>query len=169
MKRPPSWQVTDSPQQVASTYGLWDTAGYLAFPVRPTRGAETATVGWYAGRSESDNTTISHAGVIVWPDAPQLHASTAPVNLGHTGVGEGYAISSGDVRAYEGNELAQLTYQVVSTNVFTRSLDARPGDSYTVLPFVKGTGTRGSYKVIVARTVDWNTLGLRDLRRACGG
>ena len=114
----------------------------MAIPGEDHRGgAETATVLWIPAGRTSDNRTISHTGTIVWPDAPQLHVATAPVNLGHSYVGEGYAISSGDVRAYEGNELAQLTYQMVSTKVFTRSLDARPGDSYTVLPFVKGTGS----------------------------
>ena len=43
-------------------------------------------------------------------------------------------------------------------------LTAEPGDSYTVLQFTKGTQTSGDVKVLVVKTVDWNTPGIRDMR-----
>jgi hypothetical protein len=167
-KRAPGWAVTDSTSDVARSYGLWSPADYRQYPVRPTRNGErleTATLGWYIGQSDGDTRTIPQVGVIVWPDAPQLHVSGSPVNLSHGGITDGYTISSGEVRTYEGNEPLETASPVVTSNVFRHTIDtAIEGETYSVLPFLKGTQSSGSYFVTVVRTVDWNSAGVRDLR-----
>ena len=42
--------------------------------------------------------------------------------------------------------------------------DPEEGDSYSVVHLSKSTQTSGSLKVLVVKTLDWDTAGIRDLR-----
>ena len=98
-----------------------------------------------------------------WPDAPQLHVSGSPVNLSHSAITDGFQVSASEAQAFEGDD--PVSAKIVTTNVFSRTIDLTlEGDSYSVLPFSKGTQSSGTVMVQVVRTLDWNTAGIRDMR-----
>ena len=164
-KLAPTWSVTGGAAGTSGTYDAWSPARRLDIATRPTRSGETAIVSW-AQDDVTSAVRIVHAGIVVWPDDPQLHIAGAPVNLGHSAVTDGYAVAPDRAQAFEGEEPnLDLAGKIVSTNVFTRTeLTAEPGDSYTVLQFTKGTQTSGDVKVLAVKTVDWNKAGMRDMR-----
>ena len=179
--RPPSISGTSLPQwQVdnkdATDYHAWSPAPMLDYAIRPTRPAtggapmQIAAVTWTPSNPTAGK-TMTQSGIVVWPDQPQLHVSAARVNLAHSGITDGFNVSPGDARAYEGYEpVEELAGTIVSGTVFNRTElhaadgDPEEGDSYSVVRFTKGTQSSGSLKVVVVKTLDWDTPGIRDLR-----
>ncbi len=174
LPRPPSVSGSNLPQwtineEDASAYHAWSLAPMLDFAIRPTRPAaggspmETAEVTWSLGG-------LVQSGIVVWPDNPQLHVGSAEVNLAHTAITDGFNVAPGTARAYEGFEPVELVGAIIDGTVFNRSElhaadgDPEEGDSYSVVQLSKSTQSSGSLKVLVIKTLDWDTPGIRDLR-----
>lgn len=172
-KEAPQWTVNGAQEQGgASGYHAWSPAARLDYPIRPTRlpisgpPTELAEVSWALGNALATAPRMTQIGIVVWPDRPQLHISGATVNLSHSDVTDGFAVSQGDARAFEGFEpQEELAGKIVNNNIFSRTeLTAQAGDSYSVLQFLKGTQSSSDVKVLVVNTVAWDTPGIRDLR-----
>ena len=163
----PQWTIND---EDASGYHAWSPAPMLDLAIRPTRPEaggspmETAKVAWSLGGLEQ-------SGIVVWPENPQLHVGGAEVNLAHSAITDGFNVAPGTARAYEGYEpVDELAGTLMDGTVFNRTElhaadgDPEEGDSYSVVQLSKSTQTSGSLKVLVIKTLDWDTAGIRDLR-----
>ncbi|RME80717.1 MAG: PKD domain-containing protein, partial [Caldilineae bacterium] len=166
--QPATWNVGHN---IASGYHVHNGAQMLDIALRPSPNNnddilapdEIVTVSWDADPDPQVQENISQQGVILWPDAPQIHVSGAGVALTHQQISDGYQISSSAAHAFEGLEPAdEDTGPLVVDGVFRRTtLPAKPGDSYSVLQWA---GSNGDIKIQVVKTVDWNTPGVRDMR-----
>ncbi|MBC8447965.1 MAG: right-handed parallel beta-helix repeat-containing protein [Chloroflexi bacterium] len=160
----PQWDVAEE-----QSYHAWSSATALDYALRPsplggvTMEPVEIVVNWQKDQDPM-KAKMTQYGIVEWPDKPQIHASGARVNLIHDGVSDGFQPSGG--QAFEGlNPKEDVT--VLTAGVFTRTelTDLNnPGDSYSVLQFVKGAQANIMLKVQVVKTVGWNTPGVRDVR-----
>ncbi len=179
LPRPPSVSGSSLPRWTidgadAAGYHAWSPAPMLDYAIRPTRPAvggaamETVEVAWATATAPAD---VTQFGIVVWPDQPQLHVGSAKVNLSHSTVTDGFNVAPGTARAYEGYEpVEELAGAIIDGTVFNRTElhaadgDPEEGDSYSVVHLSKSTQSSGSLKVLVIKTLDWDTPGILDLR-----
>ena len=168
--QPPSWKV--GRDQNTGDYHVWSTATALDHVLRPSPDdgnsiwipQEIVELTWKTDPDPASPASVVQVGLIEWPDNPQLHVAGARVDVSHDQVSDGYSVST--VRALEGRTPADdAAGTILNNGVFTRTeLLGLPGDSYSVLEYVKGNQTNATFKVQVVQTVDWNTTGMRDMR-----
>lgn len=165
----PTWAINNASVE-DQAYHAWSPATALDYALRPSRVGLEVKVKWNRSMDPAAALDLFQTGVVEWPEAPQIHVSGAPVNLGHNQVSDSFLTTG--ARAFEGTEPADdLAGAILSQRVFTRTaLTAIPGDSYSVLQLAKGSQTNATLKVVVVKTMDWNTAGVRDMtaqRAAC--
>jgi hypothetical protein len=171
--QPPSWNVGGAKDtSETNSYHIWSSATAQDFTLRPSPdngdqillAQELVEVTWKTDPDPASAASLAQTGLIEWPDNPQIHISGARVNVAHDKVSDGYTAAS--ARAFEGRTPADdPAGQIFSSGVFTRTeLTGYPGDSYSVLEYVKGNQTNAALKVGVVQTVDWNATGVRDMR-----
>jgi hypothetical protein len=168
--QPPAWNVGDAANSPdAVSYAIWSSGDARLLPRRPSpddgqppvSATEMISVTWRTDLDPASTAAMTQVGVVEWPDAPQLHISGAPVDINHDKVADGFQAST--ARPFEGREPSDAAAGTVfSSGVFTRTLLPATGDSYSVLEFVKGSGSSATVRVQVVRSVDWNTPGVRD-------
>ncbi len=164
----PEWTGVAEPQ----SYHLWSSATSQDFALRPTpnngdadlKPSEMVTLKWETSTDTTLSIKIDQKGIVEWPDDPQLHIAQVPVNFNHEGVTDGYLVSA--ARAFEGRISKDAEAgTILSLGVFTRTLlPALAGDSYSVIQLVKGSQSSAGVKILVVKSVDWNTAGIRDMR-----
>ncbi len=167
-KNPPQWAVNGAS---VSDYAAWSAAPMQDYAIRPTRPAqggrpvEVADVSWSLADSLSGGGDLTQSGIVVWPDSPQLHVAGAKVNLSHSGITDGFNVSPDAARAFEGYEPQdELAGTILTGTDFDRSELSTEGESYSVLHFSKSSQTSATLKVVVVKTVNWNTAGIQDRR-----
>ncbi len=154
------------------SYHVWSAATGQDYALRPSPengngnldSTEMVTVKWETSTNSTASSKIDQVGIVEWPDAPQIHIAQVPVDLDHDAIHDGYLVSA--ARAFEGRISADGNAgNILSLGVFTRSLlSTLPGDSYSVLQFIKGSQSNSELKVVVVKSVDWNSAGVRDMR-----
>lgn len=165
--QPPQWQIDGKAvDNQSDLYHGWSGATALDYALRPSAPDQVVQLTWNTDSDAANPQSITQAGIVLWPDAPQLHIATAPVQLQHSYLSDDFVVAG--VRAFEGFALAEdQAGTMLSSGVFTRSvLTAVAGDSYSVVRFSKGNASNPTLRVTVVKTVDWNTPGLRDMATA---
>jgi subtilisin-like proprotein convertase family protein/threonine dehydrogenase-like Zn-dependent dehydrogenase len=183
LPRPPIAVGTQAPRWTLGTsqldtnsppYHIWSAATAQNFPLQPSPNNgnadvepnEILSVSWKTSTEPTSQESIQQAGIVVWPDDPQLHISGAPVYLAHNLVSDGFLVSS--ARAFEGLSPADdAAGTIYNSNIFNRTeLLNVQGDSYSVLVLGRGNQANATVKVKVIKTIDWNLTGVRDVSAA---
>ena len=179
LPRPPSAIGTQPPtlkvggDTNTGDYHIWSPATALDQVLRPSPDDGDATwtpyevveVTWKTDPDPASTASLAQVGLIEWPDNPQLHVSEARVDVAHDNVSDGYVrlecarVRGPDARGRCGRPDPQQ--RRLHAHGAARNL---PGDSYSVLEYVKGNQTNAAIKVQVVQTVGWNTTGVRDVR-----
>ncbi|HEY74117.1 MAG TPA: PKD domain-containing protein, partial [Thermoflexia bacterium] len=150
-------------------YHGWNMALMEDIPLRPSpndgndtlNDGELVSVDWKTDPDPLVQQRMTQIGIVEWPDTPQIHISSASVDLSHDALNEEYTVST--ATPFKNRDLDQET-TVLSAGIFTRSVYASGAAAYTVLNWGKGTQNGAALQVQVIKTVDWNTAGVRDMR-----
>ncbi|MBP8291854.1 MAG: PKD domain-containing protein, partial [Caldilineaceae bacterium] len=162
----PTWQPATGGD--GSSYHAWNTATAQDFALRPgydesdadNQLPEQITVIWDGDPDVALVQELPLVGLIVWPDAPQVHVAGVPVNLSHSGITDDFLASS--AAAFEGTRPAAAEAGALLANgIFTRKLLDLPGASYSVLQFSQNSGNP-TLKIAVVQSLDWQTPGIVD-------
>jgi hypothetical protein len=162
----PAWQPATGGD--GSSYHAWNTATAQDFALRPgydesdadNQLPEQITVVWDRDPDVALVQELPLVGLIVWPDAPQVHVAGVPVDLNHSGVTDDFLASS--AAAFEGTRPADAEAGALLANgIFTRRLLDLPGASYSVLQFSQNSGNP-TLKIAVVQSLDWQTPGIVD-------